>query len=97
MQNKLTVIGLDLQTIIYVKILSQGSKIMKQNQDIFFESKQDGNLQWRKTVHLHFRTPKNVIFKPQNIRLKPLKRNLIYYQKYKESHNAYPNAKIFKE
>ena len=31
------------------------------------------------------------------IRLKPLKTNLIYYQKYKKSHNAYPNTKILKE
>ena len=44
MQNKPTVIGLELQTIIYVKILSQRSKIIKQNEDIFFESKQDGDL-----------------------------------------------------
>ena len=53
--------------------------------------------QWRKTVHLHFRAPKNGTFKTQNIRLKPLKTNLIYYQKYKKSHNAYSNTKILKE
>ena len=48
-------------------------------------------------MHLHFRTPTNGIFKTQNIRLKPLKTNLIYYQKYKKSHNAYSNTKILKE
>ena len=48
-------------------------------------------------MHLHFRAPKNGTFKTQNIRLKPLKTNLIYYQKYKKSHNAYSNTKILKE
>ena len=48
-------------------------------------------------MHLHFRTPKNGIFKTQNIRLKPLKTNLIYYQKYKKRQNAYSNTKILKE
>ena len=44
MQNELTVIGLELKTIIYVKIHSQGSKFINQNEDIIFESKQDGDL-----------------------------------------------------
>ena len=48
-------------------------------------------------MHLHFRAPKNGTFKTHNIRLKPLKTNLIYYQKYKKSHNAYSNTKILKE
>ena len=48
-------------------------------------------------MHLHFRTPKNGIFKTQNIKLKPLKTNLIYNQKYKKSYNAYSNTKILKE
>ena len=40
---------------------------------------------------------KNGIFKTQNMRLKPLKTNLIYYQKYKKTYNAYPNTKILEE
>ena len=49
---KWTVIGLELQTIIYVKIHSQGSKFVNQNEDIIFESKQDGDL-WEGDIYTY--------------------------------------------
>ena len=48
-------------------------------------------------IYMWYQLQKKNFLKLKILDKKPLKDNLIYYQKYKRSQNAYPNTKILKE